>query len=225
MPFEHVKHGLVLPELDCETTDIGRVYWQTEEPDLRFPSITTVLSIHDKGGVEAWRARVGAKEADRVSKAATDRGTAVHLIAEDYLNNVPTWRENRPPAYLQSFLPVKRILDERMHNVWMQEIQLFSKRLKTAGRTDTIGVFDGLLSVVDFKTSTRPKAKHYIEKYFMQESFYAAAFFEQTGIPIKQLVTIITVDEGLPQVFIEKPMDWLPKFMKIRENYRALKGL
>lgn len=225
MPFEHVAHGLSLPSLDCDTRDTGRVYWQPSEPTILYPSITTVLSIANKEGLELWKKRVGAEEAEKISKFAADRGTAVHSIAEDYINNLETWNKDRNPAHLQLFGPIKRILDRRVTNVWFQESQLFSRRLKTAGRNDVIAEFDGKLSIIDFKTSSRPKRADYIHSYFMQEAFYAAAFFELTGVKINQLVTIIAVDDALPQVFIERPMNWLKQFMGIRDEYRKLKGL
>ena len=46
-----------------------------------------------------------------------------------------------------------------------------------------------------------------------------------TGVPIKQIVTVIAVDDNDPQVFIEKPLDHLHKFVALREKYRKLKGI
>ena len=94
-----------------------------------------------------------------------------------------------------------------------------------AGRVDLIGEFDGELSIIDFKTSKRLKKREYIDGYFMQSGFYAAAFYEMTGIPIKKVVILITVDDELPQVFTANPFDWLGKFLTVRKMFRAQRGI
>jgi hypothetical protein len=65
----------------------------------------------------------------------------------------------------------------------------------------------------------------YTNGYFMQESFYAAAFYELTGIPIKQIVTLVMVDDDQPQIFVEQPLKWLPHFLELRKRYRDLNGI
>ena len=54
----------------------------------------------------------------------------------------------------------------------------------------------------------------------MQGAFYAAAFFEQTGIAIKQTAIIIAVDDNEPQVFVEPVFKHLKKLGDVRELYR-----
>ena len=92
--------------------------------------------------------------------------------------------------------------------VYAQEVPLYSDYLGVAGRVDCIAEFDGKLSVIDFKTSRRFKSADKINNYFQQEAFYAIAWEERTGIPITQLVTLIVVDDGSTQVFIEHRDDW-----------------
>jgi len=65
----------------------------------------------------------------------------------------------------------------------------------------------------------------YTNGYFMQESFYAAAFYELTGIPIKQIVTLVMVDDEQPQIFVEQPLNWLPQFMDLRKKYQQINGI
>jgi hypothetical protein len=88
-----------------------------------------------------------------------------------------------------------------------------------------IAEFDGKLSIIDFKTSRKPKKAEYITNYFMQEAFYAAAFYERTGIAIKQIVTLVMVDYEEPQVFIEQPMRWLPDFFEVRKKFARERGI
>jgi genome maintenance exonuclease 1 len=219
--FHHVDHGVVLPEITRKTTESGRKYFTPE--GNAYPSITTVLSVMDKDGLVEWRKRIGEEEANRISTQAATRGTAVHKLAEDYLNNEENWQKGHMPANLFSFNQVKKILDERVNNVWFQEQFLYSDNLKCAGQVDCIAEFDGELSIIDFKTSRKPKKRSWIRGYEIQASFYAAAFYERTGVPIKQGVIIIMVDGDDPQVFKINTYDYLPQFLAVRKKFRELR--
>ena len=85
--FQHEQIDLGYDDLDAESTDSGRLY---STPDGAFPSVTTVLSILNEEAIAAWRARVGEEEANRISGRASNRGTKVHSIIEDYLNGKDT---------------------------------------------------------------------------------------------------------------------------------------
>jgi genome maintenance exonuclease 1 len=210
----------VLPKLTRKTTEEGRRYFT---PDGNaYPSITTVLGVLSKDGIIEWRKRVGEEEANRISRQAATRGTAVHKLAEDYLDNLPDWNKGAMPANLASFNDLKTILDERLNNIYFQEEFLYSDRLKCAGQVDCIAEFDGQLSIVDFKTSRKPKKEEWITSYFIQASFYAAAFYERTGIPIKQGVILITVDGNEPQVFKVNTYDYLEHFLSVRKKYKEI---
>lgn len=221
--FTHVEHGVVLPKLTRKTTEAGRRYFTPE--GNAYPSITTVLSILSKAGIMEWRRRVGEEAANKISKQASTRGTAVHKLAEDYIDNVEHWSKGAMPANIASFNDIKTILDERLNNVWFQEEFLYSDRLKCAGQVDCIAEFDGQLSIVDFKTSRKPKKEEWITAYFIQAAFYAAAFYERTGIPIKQGVILITVDGSEPQVFKVNTYDYLEHFLKVRKQYKIDEGV
>ena len=221
--FNHVDHGFTLEELEADTTENGRFY--TTPSGQILPSITTVLSVKNKSGLDAWRKRVGEEEANRVMNQAALRGTAVHQLAEDYVNNEKDWKKGAMPANLFTFNTIKPLLDKRLNNVWIQEAPLYSERLSVAGRVDCIAEWDGVLSIIDYKTSKRPKKREYVESYFIQEAAYAAMFLERTGVPIKQIVTVIAVDDNEPQVYIEKAIDHLPKFIELRKKFKEERGI
>lgn len=214
--FEHVS-GLFLPELRSETTDSGRMY---STPDgNKYPSVTTVLSHGtDQSWKEEWIKRVGQEEADRVSRRATTRGTAVHEITEQYLRNNPMYLKGHMPSNILSFKNIQKFLDNHIGRVAGLELPLYSDTLKVAGRVDCIAEWDGQWSIVDFKTSRKEKKKEDIHSYFLQCSAYSMMMFERTGILCKNAVIVMTVDEGNSLVFIEKTRDWLPKFIEIREK-------
>lgn len=218
--FNHVEHGVELPKITRKTTESGRKYFTPE--GNAYPSITTVLGVLNKEGILEWRKRVGEEKANQISQQAATRGTAVHKLAEDYIDNVPDWNKDHMPSNLFSFNQLKTILDERLNNVWFQEEFLYSDKLKCAGQVDCIAEFDGQLSIIDFKTSRKPKKEEWITNYFIQASFYAAAFYERTGIPIKQGVILITVDGHEPQVFKINTYDYLKHFLAVRNKYAEI---
>lgn len=205
MMFEHVP--VELTEMNAVTNEKGRRYRTPEGIDL--PSITTVLSILSRDSIMKWRRRVGAEEANRISHRASTRGTAVHAIIEKYINNEENFKDGYTPDIIGSFLDLKPILDGRIGRVYAQEAPLYSNHLGVAGRVDCVADFDGKLSIIDFKTSMKPKRKDWITNYFMQESAYAIMWEERTGRPITQLVTIISVDNHEPQIFIEHRDTWV----------------
>ena len=176
---------------------------------INLPSITTVLSILSRDSIAKWRKRVGEEEADRISYRASTRGTAVHEIIEKYLDNKEDYRDGYTPDIIESFINIKPVLDGRIGRIYAQEAPLYSNHLGVAGRVDCVAEFDGKLSIIDFKTSKKPKQMKWITNYFMQESAYAIMWEERTGTPITQLVTIIAVDQNEPQVFIEHRDNWV----------------
>jgi hypothetical protein len=220
--FNHVAMK-DLPELECETLSTGRTYITPEGE--KYPSITTVLGNLSKAGIIAWRKRVGEEEANKISAQASTRGTAVHTLAEDYLNNKEDWSKGAMPSNVFSFNQIKPILDKRVNNIWAQEVPLYSDKFMIAGRVDCIAEFDGELSIIDFKTSRKPKKVEWVQNYFMQAAFYAAAFYERTGVAIKQFAIIITVDGDDPQVFTGSPHDYLKPLFEARKLYLDQKNI
>lgn len=213
--FEHVP--VELTEMTAVTTDEGRKYRTPE--GINLPSITTVLSILSRDSIAAWRKRVGEAEANRISHRASTRGTKVHEIIEKYIDNKEDYKDGYTPDIVSSFLDVKSILDDRIGRVYAQEAPLYSNHLGVAGRVDCVAEFDGKLSIIDFKTSLKPKRKDWVKNYFMQESAYAIMWEERTGQPIVQLVTIISVDNAPPQVFIEHRDNWVRPLRETIEKY------
>lgn len=187
---------------ELETTTIGgKRHYLT--PKGSYPSITTVLSILSRSGIAAWRKKVGNKEANRISTQAARRGTKVHLMCEEFVNN-----ELDPSKYLPHeramFNSIKPILEEKIGTVYAQEVPMYSDYLGVAGRVDCVAEYDGRLSIIDYKTSSKVKKVEYIQGYFQQASAYCVMYEERFGVPIDQIVIIIAVENDEPQVFVEK---------------------
>jgi len=187
----------------------GTRYYSVEGKS--YPSITSVLSSDPKKrkSLAEWRKRVGEKEANKISGQASRRGTAVHQICEDYLNNKPEYINGAMPDSVEMFSSLRPILDKSLGVINAQEVALFSHRLGIAGRVDCIAEWDDTLSIIDFKTSNKPKRVEWIDDYFMQCAGYAAMYYEMTDIPIKDVVVAIMVAGEEPQIFKEKVANWL----------------
>jgi genome maintenance exonuclease 1 len=215
--FEHEKIDVGYNDLDADTTDTGRTY--TAPDGSSYPSITTVLGVLSEDAIRAWRERVGEDEANKISGRASNRGTRVHSIVERYLKNEDT--TDNLPHIRQSLENLRPILDKSIGKIFGLEVALYSRYLGLAGRCDCVAEFDGVPSIVDFKTSRRVKKKENISNYFAQASAYAIMFEERTGIPVPQLVIIIAVDNEEPQVFVEKRDDWTELLFKAKEIYES----
>ena len=177
----------------------------------KYPSITSVLGANPEKikSLQKWRDRVGSTEANKISTTAAKRGTAVHQICEDYLNNSPDYINGAMPDSVEMFSSIRPILDNSLGTIHAQEVALFSHRLGVAGRVDCIAEWDGTLSIIDFKTSNKPKRVEWINDYFMQCAGYAAMYYEMTDIPIKDIVVAVMVAGEGPQLFKEKVANWL----------------
>jgi len=185
-------------ELKKRETPGCRLY---ELPDGQWvPSITSVTSFYNREIFVKWRKRVGIEEANRITKKATTRGTDFHEAAQAYLENRDMVWEDYLPATKFMFHHAKPYLD-KINNIHAIERTLYSEYLGLAGRVDCIAEYDGELAVIDFKTSEKIKPEKWMENYFVQEMFYAAAYYELTEIPVTKLITIMVTPGGEVEVF------------------------
>ena len=164
------------------------------------PSITSVTSFYNRQIFINWRKRVGIEEANRITKKATTRGTDFHEAAQAYLENRDLVWEDYLPATKFMFHHAAPYLD-KINNIHAIERTLYSEYLGLAGRVDCIAEYDGELAVIDFKTSEKIKPEKWMENYFVQEMFYAAAYYELTEIPVTKLITIMVTPGGEVEVF------------------------
>ena len=209
--FNHVS--VELPKLETITIDRKRFYVTPQEN--YYPSITTVLSIRKKEGLMEWRKRVGDKVANYVAGKAAARGTKVHHMCEDYLNNVSLDYPEKWKQHEKDFLPLclfNQLKDKVLKNIsdiYAQECGLYSDKYMVAGRVDCIAKYNDVLSIIDFKTSTKERSDAWNENYYIQGSAYAEMFSELTGIDISQVVILVVTEDGTVQEFIKQKSDFL----------------
>ena len=222
--FLHKPPTKDLPPLKAKTSDVGRFYTNLETNES-YPSITTVLGAQSKQGILEWKKRVGEDVANHISNQAATRGTAVHNMVEDHLNNINV---DEVEKYKKQFLPrmmfnVLKPELTKINNIRLQEAAMYSSDYTVAGRVDCIGEYDGVLSVIDFKTSTKEKSEDWIENYFVQGSAYSQMYKEHFGEEVPQIVILITTEQGTTQVFKKNPYDYLEKLKQyVEEFYKTI---
>jgi len=215
MNFSHID--VSLPRLERTTIDGVRYYSVPDNGDLiKLVSITSVTSHFNKEIFVNWRKKVGEETANKITKAATSRGTDMHSLVENYLYNIPELPTVQP---LSDFLfKIAKPELNKINNIHALEGPLYSKKLGIAGTVDCIAEYNGELAIIDFKTSKKPKPREWIDHYFVQCMAYGCMLYELTGILVKKLVIIMSCESGDCVVYEEydkkKYMQLLIKYIE-----------
>lgn len=213
-----IHSPIILPKVE-RISENGKRLYLTPSGE-KYPSVTSVTSLGSEDSIQEWKDRVGEEEATRVSNRASSRGTQIHTFCEDWLNNKPVVPDMFDRDMWNKLKPTLNDIS----NIRGLETMLYSHKLELAGTADCIADYKGELSLIDFKTSGKLKQKEWISSYFIQTACYSAMIAEMTGILPMKLVILIAVDDHVPQIFVENTMDWLPKAIQIREEFRKIKG-
>ena len=221
MSFVH--KSVNIPELETKTVDRKRFYLTPE--GKMYPSITTVLQRRKMQGLMEWRKRVGDDVANYIARTAAQRGTKVHHMCEDYLNNVQNEWPEKWAEHKKNFLPfvlfgqLRPYLDKNVNNIFAQECGLYSDKYRVAGRVDCIAEYNNVPSIIDFKTSTKERNDDWNESYYIQASAYAEMFEERTGTPIQQIVILVVTEDGVVQEFVKTKDEYLPKLIETIDDF------
>ena len=213
-----------LPPVKARNSDGVRLY-ETPEGN-KYPSITTVLSIRNKKGLHEWRKRGGYDVANYVARTAASRGTKVHHMCEDYLNNVHVSWPEKWKEHEKHFLPYclfNQLKEQALCNIngiYAQEAGLYSDKYKVAGRVDCIAEYRGVPSIIDFKTSSKERNDDWNVNYYIQGSAYAEMFGERTGIEISQVVILVVTEDGTVQEFIKDKHNYLDALVESVAEWR-----
>ncbi len=211
--FNHINTPK-FEELDAKIKRGQR--WYTTPTGRKYPSVTTVLGNQKKAGLEAWKKALGPKKAQKETKRCSDRGTVVHSMIEHFLENVEMSNIVKDQEYsnVKMFNQMKTRL-KKIDNIRIQEVPLYSDRMKIAGRVDCVAEYNGKLSIIDFKTSNNTKDLKMVHDYFLQCTAYAIMYSELFEEAIEDIVVIIGVEKGLaPMIYRKKIDDYVVPLLK-----------
>ena len=225
-----VKNKYEYPILERVDTEIGRHYLDSNNKPV--PSVTTVLSgtSKSKDGLIQWRNRIGEEEAEKIIKQSTDIGTAVHEAIENYLNG-KSWDnfEETHDQLLAQKISAKFIKDglKGITDIWGLEVGLLLDNLY-AGTADCVGEFEGIPTLIDFKTAKKIKKREWIEDYFLQGCAYANAHNVMFGTKIEQIVILMVDRNAIFQEFIVRPTEfnfltrkWKNRLIEFNNKYNV----
>jgi len=214
MTFNHVTQSIVLEEISAVTKNDGRYYLSPSGKKL--PSVTTVTGWKKSKFFSKWR-RDNPKEAKRV----VVRGNEFHSLIETYLyNNLNICDESVDidKNLFSLFNQLKPELD-KIDNIRGLETGLWSDKVGLAGRVDCVAEYDGELSIIDFKGSTRTKRARDIENYYLQATAYALMWQDSFNEEIPNFRILISCEDGKSQVFGGRTIDYTKKLYNAIEEY------
>lgn len=214
--FTHTKPiSYKKPELKRKNISGKRHY--VDETGFVYNSCTNVVGIINEKGLAEWREDIGEKGANIISGRAKSIGSKLHKNIEDLLNNKEPIFENLvAKAHYYNLMPFLNSINY----IRGTEIRLCSKPLALAGTTDCIADYDGELSIIDFKTSSKEKSEEYLLSYFLQLTAYSLMWEELTGQNINQIVVLISAEDMSTQQFIKNPKDYKVKLLEVIKEFR-----
>ncbi len=210
--FEHQK---LFEEIQLTTVNEDGARYYLAPNGEKYKSVTSVLSVLSKDSINKWRKRIGEEEAQKITTQAATRGTKVHALLEKYINNEKEFLAECLPSTINLFNDIKPIVDQHVEVVHGQEFPLYSKYLKTAGRCDVFCTFDGMKTILDFKTASKLKREEWIESYFLQCTAYALMIQERYDIHVPQIAVLIAVENEHPQLFVKKASQYYDRVKKV----------
>lgn len=151
--------------------------------------------------------------AAKITKRAADNGTILHDIMERHLYNLPY--DDADSIDLMRYRSVRRHLESHVSTVYGAEYPLWSKTLKTAGKTDAIVRWKAEDTILDLKTTRNRKEKDWITNYFVQASTYAIMVNRLYKMNIKNIVILFSMNNFQSYYFEEKVENWLGEVHKV----------
>lgn len=217
--------------VQAETMHTGNEhYYKSPKSGKRHPSVTTMLSkTSDKSGLDRWRQsmlkRYGGEGATSyILQNAAEIGTAVHKRVEHYLLNKlapDSMAEKKTPLLVKAhFENLVQYLD-KIDNVRGCEIILYSDTMNLAGTSDCVAEYNGIKSIIDFKTARSDSKIKYVNDYKLQGTAYAMMVEEMGGGAIEQFVVLISSEQGASFEVIGKVADYKDELLTRMEQYNT----
>jgi genome maintenance exonuclease 1 len=190
---------VTLPRYSYERVDGPTRHYRT--PQGVFPSVTAILSAtKDVAGLEAWRKRIGAEEAERIRTDACARGEWLHGCIERYLEwgELPTYHW----VWQGWWNSAHQWISNHVGQPLVLEAPVYSP-LGFSGTLDAICEVDGEVVLCDWKNALRPKKPQHLEDYMCQLAAYRRAahhVYQEQGLRIDTAYCVIALNLEEAQV-------------------------
>ncbi len=102
---------------------------------------------------------------------------------------------------------------KKINNIAGIELILYSKSLNIAGTADCVAEYDGVLSIIDYKTKRSPQRVEWLEDPFIQATAYSVMFEELTGTKVPQIVILVSDEKGGSAEFVKNPENYKEKLL------------
>jgi len=184
----------------------GLRHYTVDGEEQPLPSVTTVLGKtqpkEKQESLARWRQRVGSREAEKTTRDAAIRGTAMHKYLEDLIIGKPSL--DLTPLGLQAQTMAEIIVERGLNDcseIYGIEATLFYPGLY-AGSVDLVAKYQDKVSIIDFKQTNKPKQREWIDDYFLQMAAYGMAHDAVYGTSIEQGVIMMCSKDGYYQQFM-----------------------
>ena len=199
--------------------DINNIHVYVTPTKKRYPSVTTILNAtksSNNDGLERWKEKIGAEKAADIYRRSSIIGTAAHDMNEKWLTerkiNIPDIEKEDLDDALRHHENFKPFI-EKVDLLYGAELRLWSDNLKTAGSADVACKYDGIQTILDYKTKRKEQIEEYVVDYYLQSTAYAIMFEELSNIHIEQIVVLCSYDHTV-QEFKSIPEKWTPLLMQ-----------
>ena len=184
----------------------GLRHYTVDGEEQPLPSVTTVLGKtqpkEKQESLDRWRQRVGLREAQRVTRDAAIRGTAMHKYLEDLMRGQRSL--DLTPLGVEATKMAKIIVDRGLNDcseIYGIEATLFYPNLY-AGSVDLVAKHKDQVSIIDFKQTNKPKQREWIGDYMLQMAAYGMAHDVIYGTAIEKGVIMMCSKDLYYQEFV-----------------------
>jgi len=184
-------------------------FYETPKGSL-YPSVTTMLKATEDEEKTKTLAEFNERvEAKYIMIQAMLMGNQTHKLIENYLQDIASPRDAYRLLSIAHFQNLKPFLDAKVNNIRGVELKMWSDKLKLGGMSDCIAEYDGVLSIIDYKTKRSNQKKEWLTDYFIQATAYSIMFEELTGIPVPQAVILVSSEKNQQEEFIVPTADYI----------------
>ena len=184
----------------------GLRHYTVDGQEEKLPSVTTVLGQtqpkEKRESLDRWRQKVGLREAEKITRDAAIRGTAMHKYLEDLILGQRSL--DLTPLGVEATNMAQIIVDRGLNDcseIYGTEAVLYYPGLY-AGSCDLVAKYKDKVSIIDFKQTNKPKQREWIGDYFLQMGAYGMAHDAVSGTTIEQGIIMMCSKDGYYQQFV-----------------------